>query len=172
MISICRSCGRGTLSLVLALCLAPGCTLTEPDRWSVELHSLDFLEIRYTAKPDNTSDQVRMYKINLMGNGYLSFTETTPSSSSGPNDGFWDQRVAPGWHNAVTDNRVVGERQARVIFQRVVDAGFFESGFNRRQSKEKQRLLVYANISGRKNSSYSEEQELWDVFFDLFKAFR
>jgi hypothetical protein len=166
------SCAHGMLSLITTLFMASGCSLTEPTRWIVEPHSLDYVELMYTATPDSTDNQVRVYKLNLLGNGYLSFTETIPSRSSSSSDTFWDQHVRPGWHNALTDNIVIGERAARTFFQRVVDAGFFESGFNRRQSKEKQRLLVYANIGGRKNSVYTEEQDLRDVFFDLLKAFR
>ena len=152
-----------------AILMMFGCTLTKPMKWIVEPHSLDFVQMMYIPKVESDVKKRRKIRIELMGNGYVSYSEGSHNYSENT---FWNQNVQPSWHDSIIDNTVIGEQSAKGFFQRVVDAGFFDQSFNEHHSQEEKRLLIYASINGQKNSKYTGKEELRDVFFDLLDIFR
>jgi len=169
MIPKCRFYAHSILSLAIAFSMTSGCKLTKPTQWAVETHSLDNVHLLYSKVPNRKGEKPRNVYVQLMGNGYLSYSDDGQRRAQ---DSFWDQKVIPGWHGTVTDNTVIGELAVQAIFQRVVDAGFFDRGFNKMQSEENKKLLVFASINGRQNSTHTDEEELLDIFYDLLDMFR
>ena len=142
----------------------------EPPRWDVELSSLDYVQFLSSPPPRAPDERPMVIKIELSGTGYLTLQA---GRSERVNDAFWRERSGSTWDDLRRDQLVLSRERTEVLFQRLVDMGFFERKFPEvKEGDEAARaLVVLGSINKRRKIRITDDPRVWSLFDELLREF-
>lgn len=145
--------------------------LGDPPRWNVEISSLDYVEYVSRANPEQSSQGANALRLELLGNGYLSFWI---GRSQRVTDDFWAERAADEqWDKLERDEVMTSEAYAKRSFQALVDTGYFETEmfWEKSASPASNGVWVVASINGRKKAKLTDDPKIRAIVSDLLRQF-
>ena len=158
----------GIVQISGALALASGCAALSQLRFTVDASALDYVQFRQAIV---TSDSEAPYvkSLELSGSGYLEYTR---GRSERVRNDFWQESSSPDLDDLRTDFIVLTQEETVAIYQRLVDAGFFDGYQREKASTNTTKLLILARIHFEKKVISTTKPIYLEIFNELIAKFR
>jgi hypothetical protein len=156
-----------TAILTAALTTLTGCTSLTQVRFTVEPSSLDYAQFR-ASRPSTKGEAPTVIKLELAGSGYLEYRS---GRSERVRDGFWQESESPDWQDLRKDHLVLTQDETVAIYQRLVDAGIFDTLKREKPSNSPSALAVLLNIRFRKKVILTNDPVYIQIFEELLARF-
>lgn len=153
--------------LPLALIVLAACTSLTQVRFTVEQSSLDYALFR-TSHPSPNGGPPTVIKLELQGSGYLEYRS---GKSERVRDGFWQESESPDWQDLHRDRIVLTQEETVAIYQRLVDAGIFDTTRGDKPTDNPSALAVMASIRFKKKLILTSDPVYVDIFNELLARF-
>jgi len=159
---------RGRCAVACLLVLTGSCTAIHQVRFTVKASPLDYVQLRRT-EPSGGGDLPVVTRLELAGSGYL---ELLSGRSARVRDGFWQESESPDWQDLTSDHVVLTAADTEAIYQRLVDAGVFDTQPEKKLAQRPDALVIQARIGFKKQILVTSDPVYIAIFDALLARFR